>query len=732
MRTVTAVTFAAVAAAGAAAAAVPPPAKAILRQRLMELPLSFEANEGQAERAVKFLSRGPGYAVFLTESEAVVALRDRRHRAPLRIRTVGGRPRALSGLDPLTGTSNYFVGSDPRRWHTGIRTYARVEYRDVYPGVSLVYYGNQRRLEYDFVVSPGVDPKAILLAFEGADRLAIDARGDLVLTVEGGEIRMERPVVYEESGRGRDAVAGRYVLRGPAQVGFEVGPYDDRKRLVIDPVLAYSTYLGGSAIDQAAAIAVDSAGNAYVTGSTTSLDFPVSAGAPDSSFNGFEDAFVTKLDPTGTTLIYSTYLGGSTNGDDGRAIAVDGSGAAYVTGSTASSDFPTTSGAFDGTSNGHTDAFLTKIHPDGSSLVYSTFLGGADSDYGTGVAVDASGNAFVSGLVSSANFPTTTGALDTALGGNGDAFVSKLNSAGSALVYSTYLGGSDFDLGTGVVIDATGAAYVAGYTRSADFPTTALAFDTSFNGPFNGTDAFVSKLDAAGTVLLYSTYLGGSDIDFAWEIALDLSGSAYVTGSTFSTDFPTTGGAFDTALGGPLDAFVTKLDAAGAALAYSTYLGGSDTDDGLGIAVDATGQALVTGDTTSSDFPTTAGAAQPVYGGNFDAFVTKLNAAGSAPVQSTYLGGSSQEQGIGIAVSPTGDAYVAGWTDSADFPTSSGAFDTTLSVRDAFVTMLTEAALIGPPTTKDECKDGGWRRFNNPAFRNQGQCVSYVVSRRNR
>jgi hypothetical protein len=752
--------------AGVTTAEIPDSARP-MRLSYGELPLSFEVNNGQADATVKFLSRGRGYAVFLTSTEAVVALRGRRS---LRMQIVGGAPAPpASGLDPLPGKTNYFIGNDPRKWRTGIPTYARVEYRNVYRGVNLIYYGSQRQLEYDFVVSPGADPRRIVLGFPGTDNLAIDSRGDLVLDA-GGDVRMRKPIVYQENGGKRKAVSGRYVMKGGGQVGFEVGAYDPTKPLVIDPVLAYSTYLGGSGIDQAWAIAVDGVGSAYLTGETTSLDFPTSAGAPDSTFNGFTDVFVTKLDAAGSAIVYSTYLGGATNGDSGLGIAVDTSGNAYVTGNTSSTDFPSTLAAFDSTFNGGGfDAFVTKLDATGSSLAYSTYLGGGDFDNGIAIAVDAAGNAFVGGGSSSANFPTTLGAFAAAYSGNGDAFVTKLNATGSALVSSTYLGGSNFETVIGLALDSVGNASVAGYTASADFPTTPGSFDTSFNGPFNSTDAFATKLNASGSALVYSTFLGGSDGDFAWDIAVDSSGNAYVVGATLSTDFPTTAGALDTSFNGgsfTIDAFVTKLDVAGSALVYSTYLGGTANDNAIGIAVDASGQAHVTGDTTSTDFPTTAGAIQPVSGGSFDAFVTKLNAAGSAVVHSTYLGGSDQEQGIAIAVSSAGDAYVTGWTDSADFPTTPAAFDTTLAVRDAFVAKIVEGPgdadgdgvpdvddncplvsnadqtdtdgdgigdacdpQTGPPTDKNQCKNGGWQRFNNPVFRNQGQCVSYVQRR---
>jgi hypothetical protein len=436
----------------------------------------------------------------------------------------------------------------------------------------------------------------------------------------------------------------------------------------------------------------------------------------DGSLGGSEDAFVVKLNATGTALVYSTYLGGSVS-EAGLGIAVDAAGAAYVTGFTNSTNFPTTAGAFDTTFNGGgTDAFVTKLDPSGSALVYSTYLGASGVDFGTGIAVDAAGAAYVTGETSSADFTASCTApctvLDATLGGFFDAFVTKLNATGTALVYSTYLGGSSFDSGTGIAVDAVGAAYVTGATRSADFTAGCTAPCTVLDATLGGLqDAFVTKLNATGTALVYSTYLGGSGSENSSEqfagvqvpggIAVDAAGAAYVTGDTRSADF--TAGCtapcmvLDGTLGGPQDAFVTKLNPTGTALVYSTYLGGSGIDSGWGIAVDAAGAAYVTGFTSSADF--TAGCTAPCtvldgsLGGSIDAFVTKLNATGTALVYSTYLGGSSSDIGFGIAVDGAGAAYVVGWTFSADFTTGCTSpctvLDATLGAgQDAFVAKI--------------------------------------------
>ena len=408
-----------------------------MRERYGNLALSFEANHGQSDSKVKFLSRGSGYSLFLTSNEAVLVLSQseadegrkaaRAARAAVRARhgksavvrmtLVNANPQSqAAGHDELPGKSNYFIGNDPAKWRTNISTYAKVKYEGVYPGVDLVYYGNQGQLEYDFVVAPGADPRLVTLAFEGAREVHIDARGELVLDVEGGEVRQHKPVVYQEVAGVKQEVAGRYVMKGTRQVGFRVAAYDPSRPLIIDPVLVYSTYLGGSGIEEGRGIAVDGAGNAYVTGATGSTDFPTTAGAAETTLDGEFDAFVTKLDANGSALVYSTYLGGS-DSEIGFDIAVDDTGSAYVTGSTRSTDFPTTAGAAQTTPAGEFDAFVTRLNANGSGLVYSTYLGGSEADFGFGIAVDGAGSAYVTGQTGSTNFPTTSGAAQTTSAG---------------------------------------------------------------------------------------------------------------------------------------------------------------------------------------------------------------------------------------------------------------------------------------------------------------------------
>ncbi len=699
-----------------------------------KLPLSFEVNQGQADGKVKFLSRSLGYTLFLTGDEAIFSFRGKtnlyapparghlqRSAVPpinnsvLRMKFIKANPAAkVTGAEELPGKINYFVGNDPKKWRSDVPTYAKVKYEGVYPGIDLVYYGNRRQLEYDFIVAPGADPRHVQFDVSGAGNISRDASGELVLQIGKSEVRLAKPVVYQEKDGKKQDIAAHYVLKRRDRVGFEVAGYDLQRPLFIDP-LVYSTYLGGSGNDSGVSIAVDSSGSAYVTGATYSTDFPTTPGAFQTMCGGgcsnnTDDAFVTKLNPTGSTLVYSTYLGGS-NLDQGQGIAVDSSGDAYVAGTTYSTDFPTTPGAFQTTCGGGCadstdDAFVTELNPTGSALVYSTYLGGSGNDAGASIAVDSSGSAYITGATYSTDFPTTPGAFQTMCGGGcsnntDDAFVTKLNPAGSALVYSTYLGGSYRDGGNGIAVDSSGDGYVTGATYSTDFPITPGAFQTVCNGGSNcneSGDAFVTELNPTGSALVYSTYLGGSYQDVGNGIAVNSSGDAYVTGTTSSYNFPITTGAFQTTSSGVSDAFVTELNPAGSALVYSTYLGGSNSNQGQGIAVDSSGYAHVAGGTASIDFPL-QNPLQPLYGGGpLDAFVATLNPTGSALAYSTYLGGTYQDVGNGIAVDGLGDAFIAGTTYSYNFPITPGAFQTTCgecpTTSDAFLALISPSPFV--------------------------------------
>jgi hypothetical protein len=756
-----------------------------------KLPLSFEVNQGQADKAVKFLSRGRGYGLFLTGDEAVLTLGRARQKSkgksqkatgkadaptlesaearvapPFRAARAGLKPSATTPVDKpttdhtpwttdsifrmklvganshaavtgaaeLPGKSNYFIGNDPRKWRTNVPTYAQVKYQGVYPGVDLVYYGNQGgQLEYDFVVAPGADPSAIRLGLSGGreessrqsavgsrpqnqtlpqskiqnPKFKIAANGDLVVETGGGDIRLHKPVVYQElftvdssqltvqdekrnttdnpksKIQNRKFLEGHYVLTASNQIRFALGAYDRTKPLVIDPILSYSTYLGGDNTDAGNGIAVDSSGNAYVTGSTTSTDFPLVNPIP-ASYEGNEagyDAFVFKLNTATSALVYSTYLGGlGTN--YGAGVAVH-SGYAYVTGYTNASDFPTVNpvqGTCSQCSEGQPDAFVAKLDPAGSALVYSTYLGGtktsggaASSTEGTGIAVDVSGHAFVTGFTNSVDFPTANPIQATCLcAGESDTtspFVTEYNMAGSAYVYSTYLGA--VGQGSGIAVDSSHNAYVTGQGSAQNIP------DTNPSCPSTEC-AFVTKINVQGVSVAYSTNLGGNGASFGNAIAVDSSGNAYVTGVTRATNFPTANPiqATCTIISiGCSSAFVTKLNATGTALVYSTYL--SPNSQGNGIAVDSSGNASVTGWTQSTEFPNVSPLPITLSPANQYAFVTKLNAAGTALLYSTLLSGSNAipgsggvngDEGNAIAADSAGNTYVTGQTDSTSFP----------------------------------------------------------------
>jgi hypothetical protein len=679
------------------------------------LPLAFEPNLGQAEAPVKFLSRGRGYGLFLTPTEAVVVLAPpgrvgadvRRPRAAtaapdsppavVRLRLIGADPAAtLSGVDVLAGRSHYVLGQPAGR-PRDVPRFARVRYDSVYPGVTLIFYGREGQLEYDFVLAPGADPAAIVFAVEGAAGARLHGDGDLLLGTSAGEVRLRRPVIYQDIGGARRLIDGGYLLDGD-RVRFRVAAWDPAHPLVIDPVLGYSTHLGGSSNDQGFGIAVDADGSAYVTGNTISSNFPVSSAPAQPTRAGVTDAFVAKLDPAGA-LVYATFLGGS--GDDaGNAVAVDAAGNAYVAGTTTSTNFPVRA-AFQPTLRGSSDAFVAKLDPSGSLLVYSTYLGSNTEDTANGVALDAAGNAYVTGSTASPAFPNNAAVtcLGTKRTGN-DAFVARLDASGSTLGYCRFIGGAGIDVGQGVAADATGNVWLVGVTTSNDLGVQA-ALQPTFGGR---TDGFVGRLDRNGAVV-YLTYLGGSGDDLALAVAVDAAGNAYVTGSAASADFPTTAPLQALPAGGD-DAFVAKLTPTGSALVFATLLGGTGDDVGNGIAVRASDSSVyVAGATGSLDFPTTS-PIQPALAGRVDAFVTRLNAAGSALLFSTYLGGPGDDVAQALAVDADGVAYVTGVTNSPAFPTSAP-IQTAAGLLDAFVTQIADGGVIQFTATGYQVSENG-------------------------
>jgi hypothetical protein len=685
--------------------------------------MAFEPNMGQANPQALFLARGSGYTTFLTRKEAVLVLRAaarpsaakgvkpsrellpparNEKSAILAMGLVGANPAdRLEALGRLPGKSNYLLGNVPSNWRTNIPNYRKVADRGVYPGIDLVYYGTQRELEYDFLIAPKAEPGRIRLEVRGARNLRVDADGDLIASIAGGEVQFHKPVAYQQIGARRMPVSAGYVLENSHELAFHVGRYDRSLPLVIDPTLAYSTYLGGSNIDVANAIAIASDGTAFIAGGTFSSDFPTAhplqpnAGGP---VDFPQDAFVAKLSADGSTLLYSTYLGGSKD-DIANGVAVDFLGNAYVTGTTHSSDYPVTPLAFEVNCGGDgacgatwnpqglivSNGFVTKLNAAGSALIYSSYIGYYEDVSCQSIAVDGNGIAYIAGQTTDniqptvtinppetppPPFPITTTAFQQVYGGGAtDAFVMTLSATGTSVLYSSYLGGSGEDVANGIAVDGNANAYLTGLTySSAAFPLV-NAVDPAYGG---AGDAFFAKVNTNGAgagSLVYSTYLGGSGLDQGNGIAVDSTGMAYVAGVTASTAPPfTTLNSYD----GGGDAFAAKLDpsqSGSSSLIYFRYLGGSQADSANGIAVDGTGSAYITGSTVSPDFPIVAGAFQPNYGGgNADAFVTKLDPTGQNLVYSSFLGGTNTDIGNAIAVDSSGSAYVTGQTCSLDFP----------------------------------------------------------------
>jgi hypothetical protein len=747
-----------------------PPRRALQATDMVRA-LAFEPNQGQFDPAVRYLARGSNYDFFLTRDDVVIAPRcaeDNCTQKFMRIRLATSQlDPVFSVASPLRGRLNYLIGNDQKKWRRDVPTYGRVIERAAWPGIDVAWYGAHNQLESDFIVAPMADPSEISLAIENADRLSVDSHGDVIVCEDDLTLKLLKPTAYQIVGGQRRERRGRYLISSrtgqQARLKFAVGTYDRRLPLVIDPVIAldYSTYFGGTNGGSAVAIAVDASGSAYIAGSTTSSDLPISAN-PIQKFQKGRNAFVTKFSPDGKSIVYSTYLGGSgifaggggrkphRIGEHASPIAVSSDGRACVTGSTFSTDFPVQN-AFQTSNNGATNAaanaFLSVLSPDGSSLLYSTYLGGSginngapaiagSGDGASGIALDGAGAMYVTGGAFSVDFPITSGALQItnhASGiGAGDAFVSKFSADGSALIYSTYLGGSGrpgsvrnlgSDSGTAIAVDSTGSAYITGVASSADFPVTAEAFQTTNNNSASsGYNAFVTRLSADGASLIYSSYLGGSGIDAKFgdranAISIDVGGNAYVAGDANSTDFPTTPGAFQTvnhaAANVGDNAFLSTVSPDGTALVYSTYLGGSGDASGNGgdfaaaIAVDSTGSAYLTGTTLSKDFPLLSPlqAVNKVTESGGTAFVTQVAPSGKALVFSTYLGGSGDgngggDAGSGIAIDGSGSTYVAGDTWSSDFPTKNAFQKTNQSAANlldtAFVTKFAPPPVVAP------------------------------------
>jgi hypothetical protein len=625
--------------------------------------LVFEPNHGQSDSATRFLSHSKGHSVLFRETEVVFAFTD--PASTFRMNLVGQNPNPkIEGLDRESSVSNYFIGDDPSAWRSSVPQFARVKYGSVYPGIDLVYYGSERQLEYDFVVSPRVNPSVVQMEFPGANNLSISPEGDLVLQTGGGEVRHQRPVAYQIRGGTREAVEASFVVE-KGRASFALGAYDHSLPLVIDPKFVWATYVGGPGDDQANDISVDAAGNAYLTGAVESI-----AGVTTGVLNGQAgkafQIFVTKVNPAGA-IVYTAYVGGSSN-EEGHSIGLDPDGNVYVTGFTTSTDFPLVNAA-QTKLGGAQDGYVFKLNKEGTALLFSTYIGGAQLDRSYGIAVDPAGNSYVAGNTLSSDFPVKNAFQSKKGGGLGDAFLAKYGPSG-ILAFSTYFGGSGNDQAYDVARDDDGNVIVTGFTTSQNFPTQKAIY-SKFRG--GGDDIFISKFNESGSALVFSTYFGGSGSDNGVRLTVDKDKNIYVTGYTSSLDFPIKnapqglfGGIADLSTV-TYDAFLVKMHPDGQDADFSTYIGGEDTESGVGVAVDKNGFIYLVGYTNSLQFY----AINSVGGflrGLRDGFVMKLSSDASVIVYSSYLGGFGAEGATGVAVDDAGNAYVVGYTSSLDLP----------------------------------------------------------------
>ncbi|HSU55938.1 MAG TPA: SBBP repeat-containing protein [Candidatus Dormibacteraeota bacterium] len=746
------------------------------------VPLFFET--APTNSGAQFFARGQAYQFLLNPNQAFMALRKVKtltgraaQRAAaangavdlysergakqlftrvVRMSFVGADPNAaMTGGAPMPTKVNYLIGNDPRNWRAGVTTFSQVRVDNLYPGVQMVYHGSADQLQFDFTVAPGGDPGVIAIRFDGVTRLTLNSEGDLIISLGPHQIIQPRPTIYQLIGGAEQAVTGGYVLKGPRTVQFSIGNYDRSLPLVIDPSLSYSSYFGGNSSDLALAVKVDTNGFVYVAGQTisTKFPFPLPPGGFSQGFQGGRvngDGFVAKFDNTASNLLYFTYLGGSKS-DAALDLAVDAAGHAFVTGFTDSPDFPVTNAVFPTIGGGRsptfesfaTDAFVSELNETGSGFVYSTYLGGTLADRGIGIAVDPIGNTYVTGFTFSSNFPVTVStALQTRIAGSNDVFVAKFATNGSALLYSTYLGGTNLDEGTGIAADAAGLAYITGYTASTNFPVTSKALQTNINtqilparfykGKKVPLDAFVTVIDTAvlaapnqaptnGASLRYSTYLGGTNNDTGFRLALDANSNIYVTGRATPPDFPNASllSLRNGTNKSNADAFLTKLAFASdsASMAYSVLFGGSTNDVGWDVAVDSAGNAFVVGITISRNFPTNNGSGflRNTNTGHADVFVTAFNTNASALLYSGYIGGKQNDYGYGIAVDALGNAFVVGQTSSKDFPFVGGIQSTRYGTNDAFLAKISMQTVTITPSLAVERLPGGTLKLSWPA-----------------
>jgi hypothetical protein len=733
------------------------------------LPMTFESNVGQTDPQVKFLSRGSGYVIFLTPGGIVFSARSQfvantgtesnsqvastqASATVIQLNLVGANPNPTAvGETPQAGKVNYFIGRDRSKWQTNVSTYGKVHYKDVYPGIDLVYYGNPSQLEYDFEIAAGADPSQIQFEVKGADKVSVDSTGDLVLQTKQGALQVKSPVLYQTFNGMKIPVTGGFSIKSSTRVGFSLQGYDHTKPLVIDPVLLYSTYLGGLANDQAMSIVADSNGSAYVTGWTQSANFPLASQGP---VPGGTNAFIAKLDVSGSTLLYADFIGGSSE-DYGQALTLDSSNNAYVTGYTCSGDFPIVNG-FQTSMNGCWDGFISKISADGSTLLYSTYLGGTNGSNPSSIAVDSSNDIYVAGYTNSADFPVQNAFQSTVSPNQNNyygqyGFVTHLTADGSTLVYSTYLSGntnvvqncntpcwpSPYGYIQGIALDASSNAYVTGYTNTYNFPTTDGAYMPSQNTPNDAQIGTVSEFSSSGT-LLYSTYFGSTNGDPTTPsaIAVDSLGSAYITGFAYSDgSFPvTTPNLCDPGANGWSCGFgfVTKFNPTGTGLAYSTFLPASNFATPQSIVLDAQTNAYILSSVNGGGM--TLVAPIEAYTGQGDLLLTEIDPTGSIQVFSTYLGGNGYDYPGGIALDPSGNIYVSGNTNSSDFPVTAAALQNTLGGNtDAFVakigTATAPAAALSPSLVQFSIRGvGSVSQPNTSLLRNMGSAPLTISS----
>lgn len=696
-----------------------------IKSDIIKLPINFVENIGQLESNVKYYFNSSNFSFYFTKEELVIVCLSKQHedkneeilniqeykakdvlRESPKVNGVAislkfmnaNKNVEIHGQVKGIGKINYYKSNDNNGSYTDINTYEKIIYKNIWNNIDLAFYNLNSQLKYDYIVHPGGNIEDIKILYSGLESLEIDETGNLIIKTPVCELIDSFPLSYQEINNEKVLITCKYKLEeiSKSEILCEFSlqnNYNKEYPLIIDPDLIYSSHLGGKNKDVGYGIDIDSNGFAYITGQTYSTDFPITFGAFQTSLSGNFDAFVTKINPTGSELIYSTFIGGSGE-ESAFEISVDSNANAYITGETNSSNFPTTEGAFQEINpsyrTGLKTTFITKLSSKGK-IIYSTYLGGLSSGGGRGIVVDLEGNAYVTGDTLPSNFPTTPGAYQSNVTSNVSIFISKLNPNGSNLVYSTHFGGSAKDESHGISIDSNGNAYVTGMTYSSDFPTTIGAFQTEKTGESVG--AYVTKINSDGSNLIYSTYLSGSHGDSGTDIDVDSKGNAYIVGWTTSSDFPTTKGAFQESLNGLHDAFITKINSIGTKLMYSTYLGGNNVDIGYGIVVDSKGNAYVTGRADSKDFPTTIDAYQPSQNGSSDLFITKISKTGKKIIYSTFIGGRVYSFGYGIAIDSNGNAFITGENQSYDYPITPNAFQTKyMGGNDAIVSKISTSS----------------------------------------